>query len=150
MFQTKVVEKINKHILRSTSFFFKSAIYEIMWKTVIERGRPQMTTWSVRIACSIPKATNTHSEYVTLIAFPVQQWLHERSSVSCYSIMPVFLKTRINVSCIYRLFLPQGEHTPSTSARSIGFVLYGNRAHSEKYMERHTTYTAAGKCRVCW
>jgi len=29
----------------------------------------------------IPKATNTHSEYVMLIAFPLQQWLHERASM---------------------------------------------------------------------
>jgi len=37
-----------------------------------------------RIACWIPKATNTHthSEYVIPIAFPLQQWLlHERPSV---------------------------------------------------------------------
>jgi hypothetical protein len=29
----------------------------------------------------IIKATNTHSEYVILIAFPPQQWLHERASI---------------------------------------------------------------------
>jgi len=29
------------------------------------------------IACWIPKSTNTHSEYVILIAFPLQQLLHE-------------------------------------------------------------------------
>ena len=42
-----------------------------------------MTIWRMRmrIACWIPKATDTHSEYVTLIAFPLQQWLHERTSV---------------------------------------------------------------------
>jgi len=28
-----------------------------------------MTIWRMRIAYWIPKATNTHSEYVTLIAF---------------------------------------------------------------------------------
>jgi len=33
----------------------------------------------LRIACWIPKATNTHSEYVTLTAFPLQQWLHVRA-----------------------------------------------------------------------
>ena len=38
-----------------------------------------MTIWRMRIACWIPKATNTHSEYVVLIFFPLQQWLHERS-----------------------------------------------------------------------
>ena len=39
-----------------------------------------MPIWRMRIACLIPKATNTHSEYVILIAFPLQQWLHERAS----------------------------------------------------------------------
>jgi hypothetical protein len=27
------------------------------------------------------KATYTHSEYVILIAFPLQQWLHERAQL---------------------------------------------------------------------
>jgi len=44
-----------------------------------------MTIWRVRIACWIPKATNRHSEYVILIAFPLQQWLHERASVLRYT-----------------------------------------------------------------
>jgi hypothetical protein len=38
-------------------------------------------TRRMRIACSIPKATDNHSEYVLIIAFPLQQWLHERASV---------------------------------------------------------------------
>ena len=76
MFQTKVVEKIKIHILFSRIIFFfeNSAFYEIMWKNIVERGRPQMTTWGKRITCWIPKATNTHSEYLTLIALPLQQW----------------------------------------------------------------------------
>jgi hypothetical protein len=36
----------------------------------------------MRIACQITKATDTHSEYVILIAFPRQQMLRERPSVS--------------------------------------------------------------------
>ena len=39
----------------------------------------------MRIACWIPKATNTHLEYIILISFPLQQWLHERSSVLGYT-----------------------------------------------------------------
>ena len=35
----------------------------------------------MRIAWCIPKATNTHSQYVILIAFPRQQWLRERASM---------------------------------------------------------------------
>jgi len=57
------------------------AVYEIMFKNVIERGRPQMTIWRMRIACWIPKATDTHSEYVILIAFLLQQCLQERLSI---------------------------------------------------------------------
>jgi len=34
----------------------------------------------MRIACRIPKATDTHSEYLLLIAFPLQKWLQERAS----------------------------------------------------------------------
>ena len=37
------------------------------------------------ISCWIPKATNTHSEYVILTAFPLQQWMHERASVLRYT-----------------------------------------------------------------
>jgi len=47
----------------------------------MEAGRPQMTLWCMRIECSIAKARNTHSEYVILIAFPLQQWLHKSASV---------------------------------------------------------------------
>jgi hypothetical protein len=34
------------------------------------------------ISCRIPKATDAHTEYVMMIAFPLQKWLHERASVS--------------------------------------------------------------------
>jgi hypothetical protein len=44
-----------------------------------------MTIWHVHIASWIPKDTNTHSEYVVLIIFPLQQWLQELTSVLRYS-----------------------------------------------------------------
>ena len=56
-----------------------------MWKNTVERGRPQMTEWRMRIVWWIPKATNTHSQYVILIAFPPQQSLHERASMLRYT-----------------------------------------------------------------
>jgi hypothetical protein len=40
-----------------------------------------MNIWRMRIASPIPKATNTQSEYVILIAFPLQQCLRERALV---------------------------------------------------------------------
>jgi len=72
MFQTKVVEKIKTQILCSVTFFENRTVYEILWKNTVERDRPQMTIWRVRIACWIPKTTDTHSEYAILITFPLQ------------------------------------------------------------------------------
>jgi len=37
-----------------------------MWKNTVERGRLQTAIWRVRIACWIPKATDTHLEYLLL------------------------------------------------------------------------------------
>ena len=43
-----------------------------------------MAVLRVRIACWIPKVTDTHSEYVILISLPLQQWLQERASMLRY------------------------------------------------------------------
>jgi len=56
-----------------------------MWDNIVERGRSQMTIWRMRIECWMPKATNTHSQHVILIVFPLQQWLHERASLLRYT-----------------------------------------------------------------
>jgi hypothetical protein len=50
-------------------------------KHIVEPDMPQMTIWRMRIACWTPNATNTNKEYVILIVFPLQKWLHERASV---------------------------------------------------------------------
>jgi hypothetical protein len=43
-----------------------------------------MVKWQMRFACWIPKATNTSSQYVILIAFPLPQWLQESASMLRY------------------------------------------------------------------
>jgi len=41
--QTKFVEKIKTHILCSVNFSFENrAVYEIMWKYMVQPHRPQM------------------------------------------------------------------------------------------------------------
>jgi len=62
MFQTKVTEKIKTHILTFIKFFFNPAIYAIMWRNMVERGRTQMAIRRMRIACRITKAADAHSE----------------------------------------------------------------------------------------
>jgi len=56
-----------------------------MCKNDGEPDMPQMAIWRMRIACWIPKATDTHSECVMFIAFPLQQWLFERVSMLPYT-----------------------------------------------------------------
>ena len=60
-----------------------------MWQNVVERGRPQITIWHMRIVCWISKATNTHTGCVILIAFPLQQWLHENTYILDIRKLPV-------------------------------------------------------------
>jgi len=51
----------------------KLALYEIVWKSVLELVRPHVTIWPMRIACWITKATNKLSEYGIFIAFTQQK-----------------------------------------------------------------------------
>ena len=82
-FSDKIYNRENKgYILCSVTFFpANRAVYEITWKNTVDPERLQMTIWRMRIVCWKTKATKTHSEYVILIAFPLQQWLHERTSI---------------------------------------------------------------------
>ena len=69
MFQTKFFgENQNAHFILNNFYFFlfeNRAFYEIMWKNILEPGRPHVTEWHMRISCLIPKATHVHSEYNT-------------------------------------------------------------------------------------
>jgi len=51
-----------------------------MWKHFVDPDRLQTTMWCMRLACWIPKVTNTYPQYVTLIALPtaamISQWCH--------------------------------------------------------------------------
>jgi hypothetical protein len=80
-------ENQNTYFVFSNFFYFfeNLADYEKTWENIVERGRPHVAIRRMRTACRIAKATNTHSQYVILIAFPLQQWLHERPSVSRYT-----------------------------------------------------------------
>jgi len=76
MFRSKVVEKIKMHNLHSIMYSENHAGEKY--------GRPkhatdENVTQRMRFICWVTKATDTHSEYVILIAFPRQQWLCDRS-----------------------------------------------------------------------
>jgi hypothetical protein len=98
-------ENQNIHFMINNFFFENRAVYEIMWKNIVEVDRPQMKIWRIRFACWITEDTNTHSSYVLRMAFPHQQWLGERASIlrlhiywlffflfkGCHQIKPVCL-----------------------------------------------------------
>jgi len=53
-----------------------------MWKKCgTDRQAAQVTVWRMLVACCIDKATNTHSEYVILIASALQEGVHELVSI---------------------------------------------------------------------
>jgi len=54
-------------------------------KYIVERARSHMTVWLMRRACWIRESTNTRSDCIIHIAFPLQQWSHERGSVLLYT-----------------------------------------------------------------
>ena len=75
MFQTKVVEKIKINILCSVTIFSQKSC--CLWDNVKKYGKVRQAThenaiWRMCFACQIIMATDTHSEYVILIAFQLQ------------------------------------------------------------------------------
>jgi hypothetical protein len=81
-------ENQNTHFVYSNYFRKKkkiNAVYEIMYKNTVESETPQMTVRRMPFAYLLAKATNTLSEYVIYIAFPLQQWLHERALMLRYT-----------------------------------------------------------------
>ena len=74
-----------------------------------------MAIWHTRITCRVTKATDIHSEYVILIAFPLQQWLHERASTLRYTY----------ITCCYVLhYILRLSLSLSLSVSSVVFLEY--------------------------
>ena len=70
--------------------FFSQKSYRL-WENVEKCCRTGQATddnKDMRIACWITEATNTHSEYIILIDFPLQQWLHEEVCMLRYTYIP--------------------------------------------------------------
>jgi len=76
MFQTKAAEK-NKILFPRKSFRSRNNVEKYCnGEQAIDNNKIR----PMRFACLITEATNTHSEYVICLAFPQQQWLHDRAS----------------------------------------------------------------------
>ena len=73
------------------------SLYEIMWGKYGRDGQATDNNIIGRMpfACYIPKATNTRSEYVMLIAFTLQQWLHNIVSALRYTCTSSVVRLRL-------------------------------------------------------
>ena len=61
--------------------------------------------WRMRFACWVTETTDTHSEHVILIAFPMQQWFRALLNVTVYVHMSVLLSCV--VWCVQLCYLSQ-------------------------------------------
>ena len=110
-----------KHILCSVTFFPPKITP--FWDNVEKYCRARSVTDNViqrmRIACWIPKAANTHSTYVILTAFPLQQCLQERVSVLRYTCFAFFgsVCNRMHVQIVISVF-EAGERSVWTDGLS--------------------------------
>jgi hypothetical protein len=73
-------ENQNTHCV-SVIFFEIRTVYEKMWKNTVQRSRPQMTEWHMRIACWTTKAKPT----LTIC------------NIHCYSTATMVTRTRLIV-----------------------------------------------------
>ena len=81
---------------RNTHFTFNNppestAAYNVMWKNVAERGRPQMQIWCICIARWIPKVTNAHTHTHT--------HTHTQCNTHCFSTATMVART-LHVHCL--------------------------------------------------
>jgi hypothetical protein len=81
----RFMEKIKTHILFSITFLRKSRRLRDNIKNTLAPARPQKIIWRMLIACCIPKATDTQSEYVIILFLPQQLFrMHARMLRSTY------------------------------------------------------------------
>ena len=78
----------NAHFMLNNTFSKIVPFLRYCGKNVADRGMPQKTIRRMRISCisfRIPKAANTHTGCLLIIALPLQKLSHERASLLRYT-----------------------------------------------------------------
>ena len=109
LFQRNCRRIQNTNLMFSNLLFFPPRKSFRLWHSVVKCGRVRQSTDGNTIqrmyfACWTTNAADTHTEYVTLIAFPHQQWLRERASA-----------LRLYVHCLYMAVVNRYLNTLSES-----------------------------------
>jgi hypothetical protein len=125
-------ENQNTHFIVQKYSVENCAVYEIKWENNVQPDTPQMTIWRMRIACWISEATDTHSGYVILIDFPLQQWLHESTTMLRYkSIVFLVVIVTVRQQCVTLNVRPLTKILPSVLQLTIRmyFVCTGSSSY---------------------
>jgi len=96
MFQTEVVEKITTTILGSLKFSLIIVPFLRQSGKICKdrQATDDSIKWRMRFVCWVIKSTDTHSQYIILIAFPREKSFRERSSMK-----------GLHVHCLSSLYL---------------------------------------------
>jgi hypothetical protein len=85
MCRKNVVQKIKTHFIFKKVFSSKIVPFMRWCRKWLYSQTPRMIIRRMRMACWIPKATNKNTEYVILIAFPLQKMVAPtRLSITLY------------------------------------------------------------------
>ena len=85
--------------IRGVKILNLGVVCEIMWKNIVEQGKHLKTIWRMHFACRIPNTTSKHTHCVIHIAFPLPQWLHERSPLLRYTYITFLVRNVIREFC---------------------------------------------------
>jgi hypothetical protein len=77
MFEIYFQKKVKRTFYVQQFVFEYRAVYVTVHKINLEPDGSEVIIWRTRIACCTNKATDTHSEFIILGAFPLQQWLQK-------------------------------------------------------------------------
>ena len=100
-FQKEFVKNVKTHILCSIAFSRKSCRLWYIVEKYCRAGQAidDNIIGHMSLPCWMIKATDTHSEYVIFIPFPLHQWLRERPSIlNLYAYCPFFTPYVFSVS----------------------------------------------------
>jgi len=121
-------------IFYTITCFFKSCLSwgNVEKYSIIDPDRLQMTIWRMCVACWKTKATNTQLEYVIFIALPLQQLLHEHTSVlrHTYTAYLVWFSCAVKIYIVskkpYSYFKSSSHYNQSSQKQALFWKLFLN------------------------